>query len=529
MSDLQNSDAGRSVLLDALRSLAGRRLGKRLRRNFFVTMLRNAGFYDSHPSLSALAGEMNAVHDTELYNTVAFASRWGQTRASLTHESYYVDPINGSDVDGNGRDTAPFASLWFLKHLPDRIDHHYRILITENLSVDSIIINSKFGVDGSLSFIGQAAPTVVLAAQGLSAVTARAGAVEFTMPAPTLAAGSLRNSFLRMVTGAHAGATAAIINNTDRAIWTLASFSGTLNPADTFEVINPAITITAKKIVVSNPDPWMIYGNKGSRTAFVNLNIDISATDVTTPIAIHDQGCSLWSFTRILQLSYFNRGSVDISGRLNTEASADTQLLTLSQSNVSNLSQSIAAGGSSAGLIVYCEPPAPGDLAKVLVHDCRSLVALLCRDVIEFEGQNYCEIGASGVALVKSGNTSLFKWAFFADDAHTPVQLIEGMFKSLSLESCTAINALAAPIFAEVWSGYLRLLTIDRVGAAFGAYGIDVRALGQILLENDPSAIAGTTAAIVWHTTAGPATAAFPGTNSTETDALGSFCSRLGA
>lgn len=167
MSNLLNDDEGRSLLTYAQWWLLERRMAR-----FFKTHLVTDVDRWSHGTqefdLGVMLGELNVANDDGLRDLYRLLGYHGGLRESISDLTFTVDSVNGSDITGTGSADRPFASLWFLKFLPKRINHKYRILIVEDLDESSnrIDIKCDFGPNGCLSFVGVGAEEILAGASG---------------------------------------------------------------------------------------------------------------------------------------------------------------------------------------------------------------------------------------------------------------------------------------------------------------------------------------------------------------------------
>jgi hypothetical protein len=338
MSDLLNTATGRAAILTAQRFLLERRLSRHFKRNLVIDY--NQWLSGDDFTLDTLLGDLNKAHDSEILNLYSLLGLVGGLPASVANNTIYVDAVNGSDVTGTGAPAKPYASLWFLDYLPRQINHVYKIILVSSVSIlSNVVLDFNFGTNGSLSFIGVGAPTVVSGPFTVSTTGVIGANVGRFIQATTPIGADPSNNFVMMTSGDDAAKVQAI--HSLAAADTVALIEGALShiaPGDTFNIVRPTVKLTVSGLVCScrNNDSYADNVNDGSRLNFVNLQLEISNSGNTKLQSLFvDNTCAqAMSFVQVIPPDL---GTCVIKSDLNTQNPNDTLIETDSASGVVNI------------------------------------------------------------------------------------------------------------------------------------------------------------------------------------------------
>jgi hypothetical protein len=338
MSDLLNTETGRAAILTAQRFLLQRRMSKYFKRNLVIDY--NQWLSTGEFTLSTLLGSLNKAHDPEILNLFSLLGMTGGLPASVSAQTIYVDPVAGSDTTGAGTAAKPWASLWFLDYLPRKINHSYKILLVSSASIVSdVVLDFEFGPEGSLSFVGVGAPTVV-AGPFTIATTGAIGAnvgrfIQMTGPIGA----DPSNNFVMATSGAESGNVQAI--HSLAAADTLAVLEGALSglgAADTMNIVRPTVKLSVRNLVCScrNGDSYASNINDGARLNFVNLQLEITNSGNTKVQSLLINNTCAQSMT-FVQVIPPDAGTCVIRSDLNTQNPHDSIVESDSGSGVLNI------------------------------------------------------------------------------------------------------------------------------------------------------------------------------------------------
>lgn len=352
MSDLLNTEAGRAAIVTAQRFLLQRRISKYFKRNLVIDY--NQWLSTGQFTLTTLLGQLNKARDPEILNLFNLLGMVGGLPASVSDASIYVDPVNGSDTDGAGTVTKPWASLWFLNTLPRKIDHNYRVLLVSSVStLNDVVLDFDFGPNGSFSFIGVGAPTTV-AGPFTIATTGNIGADAGRFVQATAPIGAdPSNNFLMMTSGVASGKVSGI--HSLLAADTVSMMEGPLAlaaPGDTMNIVRPTVKLTVKDLICScrNDAAYTSIVNDGARINFVNLQLEISnsANNKINSMVIDNTCAQAMSFVQVIPP---DNGNARIKSDLNTQNPTDLLVASLSGSGILNISD-FDADPMPAGMVI---------------------------------------------------------------------------------------------------------------------------------------------------------------------------------
>lgn len=295
MSDLLSTPDGVNAVVVAQRYLLERRLSRFFKRNLVISYndwKSGNGFV-----LETLVGELNSFHDEEVLDLFRLLALVGGTAATMADMEIFVDPTNGSDTTGDGTETLPYQSLWFLPTLPKRIDHEIDILLLGDVSYPNfaeMLVDHDFGAKGVLNFIGVGTPEIVEGPFEVSFVSALAGIPCVTITMTTAPGAAHAGEFLMATSGTDAGQTQAIhsLPSVDTFLCLKGSFPS-LSPGDTMNVVRPSVTLSCRALAVTSRNgSWYSDIVRGeSKISFTNLIIDIANTNDARDSLLIDSTC----------------------------------------------------------------------------------------------------------------------------------------------------------------------------------------------------------------------------------------------
>lgn len=342
MSNLRNSEDGRNACLVAQRHLLQERLSRFFKRNIVIDYDRwSAGTqeFDIGTMLSA-QGELNEEHDAEILELYSLLGTIGGLPETISELDIYVDFATGSDSQGTGSVTRPYATLWFIETLPKRINHHVRIILKSNLTtVYPLHFDFEIGNFGSFSLIGQGMYTLVETGPVVNAATPTAAAAGLTVNTIAVWGSNHECTFLRAWDGAMA-AYASPVHQSDHAanqmVVNRVPLSGLAN-GDNVEFVIPTVELTCPSITFTcrTPQNYDLVNSRGARIGLVNLNINIAQQVNSTyyPVVIDNDGPMLISFARF----YGAIANGLINSEVNTVNHIDQLLETYAASQIFNI------------------------------------------------------------------------------------------------------------------------------------------------------------------------------------------------
>jgi hypothetical protein len=363
VSTLLNDAEGRAAILTAQRYLLQRRLSRFFKRNLVIdySQWSNGGEFD----LRTLLGELNEHWDDEIRDLYRLLGHIGGLSDSVSDDIIYVNSIDGNDVEGTGSADEPYASLWFIRHLPRRIRHQYTILIKGDIDHgDELTICQEFANDGCLSLVGLGEAVDPYAGGLDGTIAAHTAELNTWMFCTTSVNPVVQNmkQFIRMKTGGSQDNAAPICtcDPGGSRLWTrFGPLAGIVN-GDGYSYALPPWTITIKGAditALNGQNATSISSNEAvSRINFVNINIDVNSEAPTRYRSFVTSGAPMgfW-FCRILIPDNSLSSGPDIVFRnwINkfNPSTPTSDLETQSQSDIANLFLS-AGGPSSAGLMV---------------------------------------------------------------------------------------------------------------------------------------------------------------------------------
>jgi hypothetical protein len=340
MTNLLNTANGRLAVIEAQRNLLRDRMSRHWQRSIVIAYeeWRTTG---SPLSLEILTNELNAAHDQEIVNLANLLGVAGGLVATVQDLSYWINPDTGSDITGDGTQTSPYATLWFLDILPGVIRHAVRILITGDGYTSSAISTGRFSFEegGFLSFIGVGAPTVLAGPYTATAAgyTTENGGAKVDVGAAIWAENQWGEKFIRYLTGDLAGTAWPIAaNDLQRIYHTYSNVSPSIG--DTFEIVEPSALLdidSSHGLTINHRQSRFRESGSyvGERVSFSNLRLLIGTAVPPTSKLLSIQSPVVFSFVRIELTST----SVGISSDVNLYYPLDQTIDTLSGAGISNI------------------------------------------------------------------------------------------------------------------------------------------------------------------------------------------------
>lgn len=348
MSNLLNDAEGRNAIREAQLYLLRRALSRFFPRNLVIDYEQwSKGLAEF--DLSTLLGALNESWDDEIRDLYRLLGTIGGLTESIADTEIYVDSVTGNDVTGTGSSSRPYASLWFLPWIPKRINHKYRILIIEDLDHgDKITITNDFGDEGCLSFIGVGAEVEVLS--GLSGTVSNPPTShqnvwhEFT--GSVLPTTATLKTFIQYTSGVDQNH-AVPVNRIDAVngyIWTRYHPSANIVQNDTYRYVVPPVELTVEGLDIDcNGSEYvgLEATYRGARVVFCNLTINLDDGSLTVKRLVTTKGVPVsFGFCQIYtngQADGTERWPISFQNNINEYCPVDTQVETLSQSNVQNI------------------------------------------------------------------------------------------------------------------------------------------------------------------------------------------------
>lgn len=362
MTQLLTDQEGLAAVIESQKWLLRRRMSRHWHRRLKIALDEwvSTGVF----SLQTLADALNDSHDQEIRNCYRILGAIGALPATIDDLSYYIDATAGDDYTGDGSQSNPYQSAWFLDLIPQTIRHAVRILITTDLNID--VINTSrfvFEGDGCLTFLGVSAPEVNTTGHVSTAWQPLYGSgynVSVNPLAPW-AHDSLAGWFVQNTTVASPNYNwvAPILQNFTDSI-SIPTMGQGLNmsilAAETFRVIRPALSIEVTTMVLnhSNPTRWTrnIPGASDrynrTRVTFANLRIDCDQVGTG----------NRWNVTALSDVAFCFctlAGHMYLAGPLNTHNPFDDDFPALTLTNIENLNPAYQSAGDNApaGVFIY--------------------------------------------------------------------------------------------------------------------------------------------------------------------------------
>lgn len=181
MTNLWTTAAGRAATKEAIYQIIRRRISRFFGRKFVVQYEAWVASGKTAFSFLNTLGNLNPYHDTEILNLYELLMTIGELPETVANLDVYVNGATGSDINGLGNSTTPFATVGrALEDLENTvIKHRVRILVanpstpaTYTYTESEWFLNHEISGDGSLAIIGVSVPEVAFATEALTAVSA---------------------------------------------------------------------------------------------------------------------------------------------------------------------------------------------------------------------------------------------------------------------------------------------------------------------------------------------------------------------
>lgn len=346
MTTLLNDTFGRLAVIEAQKHLLQRRISRHWKRSLVIAWneWRTTGV---RFQLETLVNELNDVHDTEIRELAELLGIVGGFTATIQDLSYWIDPVNGDDASGDGSQTNPYKTLWFLDLLPGVIRHAVRIMVLADASglgagIYDPINTSRFVFDGNagfLSFIGVGVPQAIsgpwtAAVSAATGYTDGGGGLKIDVGGAVLVPKDFEHHFVRFLSGGLVGKAFPILTNTDQIIYLPYTWIP-INAGDTFDIIRPTprmySTITLGH---SAPDYEPNGSVTGARVGIFNFMAETGNPLLNSQFGASISSPSVLSFVKLLT----NGTSLLVRNTsLNTTYTPDLQVNTLSNTGLDNV------------------------------------------------------------------------------------------------------------------------------------------------------------------------------------------------
>lgn len=340
MSNLLLTTDGTNAMIVAQQHLLKRRLSRFFKRNLVISYnewLNGNGFL-----LEDLLGQLNADHDTEIVNLYRLLGIVGGLPATIMPMTIYIDQISGSDDTGDGSQTNPYQSLWFLPAMKSmRIDHRVTIcFLTDYTDVGlSIVLNHEFGPNGRFVFSGVGTAQVVESPLTVLAtatdVTGLMREIQFT----GAVSADPTSEFIRQVTGnaSQIGRASAVFHwAAPNTIYVLADAFPLLAGTDTMAVVRPPITLTLLDLTLNgrNDTGFSATSYSEAHYSIINLRLATSHVNDARDQIVIEGNAAMFSF---VQIEAPNNGTwrVGETASLNDQNNSD---VSQAESDVTNIS-----------------------------------------------------------------------------------------------------------------------------------------------------------------------------------------------
>jgi hypothetical protein len=534
MSNLLNDAEGRAAILTAQRFLLQRRLSRFFKRNLVIDydQWSHGGEFD----LGTLLGALNDHWDDEIRDLYRLLGHVGGLADSVADDLIYVNASLGSDIEGTGSAAEPYASLWFLPHLPRRIGHHYSILIKSNIDHDDMLtVCQEFTGDGCLSFVGQGVAVDPYAGGLDGTVSAHTTELNTWMFVTTSVNPVVANmkQFIRMTSGGSQDNAAPICtcDPGGSRLWArFGPLAGIAN-GDGYSYALPPWTIRVEGgsiTALNGQNATRISSNPAvSRVNFVNLNIDVDSEAPTRYRSFVTDGAPMgfW-FCRILcpDNSFSAGPDIVFKNDINkyNPATSTSDLVTESQSDIANIFLS-AGGPASAGLAVVnrsdTDPRHEWDDAVIgLENNAR----VQCVDAM-----GRWEVLKANVELRQCSARSFLcqnTTAWFYNCA--AIAEITGVASYCLYANLSRVNWIeglwgTSDTCGLLQSGFLRFINSGADSGALStlSYGVDLSGISKMYMTNAWQGTAPPAGQdIYWSDQAVPSSVAFPPADTIETD-----------
>jgi len=531
MADLLMTQEGIETLYRIAGFLGHRRMSRNLKRSFYRAYYgwKETGRFNIEDFLN----DLNPETQNELRDINQLMKELGCVSQYWIEKSIYVDGINGNDVTGNGSEEYPYRSFAFLERFPKAVDKRLRIMIVNDMDAAQLSFENVIGEYGCISIMGVGEPNVVTTSAGagpftLTGVTAHGTAkqaYDFTV-ANNFGVDELYGKWIRFETGDCAGEVLPVHQNSVNDLWTRAGWSTTPSIGDTFVIVTPAVTLKTQVLNIGCSGPKNIPDNhgEGARFNLWNLNIDIrGAYSQENQFVLSSEVETQISFcTLITDNTDFDFAKIE--SNLNWHRSWDLYATPYSNCTIDNLDLGVEGDQTNCGLLFYCTTmPNPSYTEMKIQNRARKVAAV--------DGRGLCNVSTLMSSLSRCAIGTLI-----ADEGAScefALNLISGngAFPSINLKNTGPWTVTACHFFEGSNMFSLRLAKLRVVvgsitkGTLTGYGFLFDKGNAQVVVNDDPAALAGTTGSI-WFPGAVGATA-FPAADAAATDSLGNIFARI--
>lgn len=541
MADLLATQAGMETLGRIACFLARKFASRNMERAFWIAFeaWQDTGYFDK----SVMLHELNPLVQDDIESLDAFLASLGCLDTVESNTTIYVDPVNGSDLTGDGSADHPYASLDFLKCYTKKINANFRVLLVNDLDMGIEPLNLDFHIcaQGCFSIGGVGAPTVV---------TTSAGAGPFTVTGVTpwgappldfgydIQAGATWTSYelvgkwIRWETGSNAGEVYPINVNSGTHVTIRGGLEAAPVNGDTFSIIEPSITLTCQTVNIecSGPDNVLNADASSSRFNMFNMILDLTgsmpAYNSTRNFVLNSALESQISFVTVSSES--KTEPIFIESNLNRYRACDADIDLYIHSSIDNMNGPVLQG-SQCGVIFY--NPDPGSIYTynfAVIKGAEFVRCIECYGIVEVR-KAHLDLQLCGIGQVRGdvgASCQLYRCALSAGGSDTIKLLYCGAW---TIQRVLMSDPVGAQNFLWIIVGVVHLFpdTIDYV-SGFGYTGYTVyhnRGNAQIFCNTDPSLIVGGAGAI-WYS-GGVGATAFPVADAMASDALGNTFSYI--
>lgn len=281
MSNLLGDPEGQATVDVIEDFLIRRRIARFLKRNFVVAFQDycDTGTFKQE----ILLGELNEAHDPELRKLFQLLEESGGSTEVISTAplNLWVDSGAGDDDTGDGTQAKPYKTLFFLKSLPRRIAHPYKImLIGDVVYNDHLTLDFTFSDLGSLSFIGVGFPAQVLAPQAIQTTAVLVGfdsARFIRVPLVPWSNNQWQDDWIQIMDGTDAGKAVSVHTNGPNTCYFRGRVLPGMSNGDSFRMVRPVNKLSVKSLTsVCNGPSALTADKRGSgRIGFYNLIIEL--------------------------------------------------------------------------------------------------------------------------------------------------------------------------------------------------------------------------------------------------------------
>jgi len=541
MANLLATQAGIDTLNRIACFLGRRRMSRNLKRSFYIAFdaWKTSGYFDK----SVLLNQLNELTQDELVDLNTLLGELGCLEATLSAMTIYVDPVNGSDVSGDGSSSHPYASLYFIGNLPRTINHNVRVMLLNDLDMgtDALNLNFTIGPNGCFSLIGRSAPTPVTTSAGPGPFTVT-GATSYGTAsisdyghvltfADTWGVDELYGKWIKYESGSNQGQAYQIHKNNANDIYIRGGCFA--NPAigNTVSIIEPAITLSCQRINLECTGPENDYavisasqGLDSSRLNLMNLKIDLRGTYTEySHFVLKSSVKTQVSFVDLITNNLMENAIV-LKSNVNQYPSSDIDISIYTLSSISNI-DCLATAASACGILLYNVDFLPPDftLNSLVIDGADTVRCIDTRGLVRIIGNvQDCLMNAFGLVVGYNSPVCYF---------HR--NMVDGAAAAHSIHLINCGDWQCASLFftspgLDVF--FLQQVNLHVVSnsinfdplALFTGFAFNYSFLGSstVVINHAPTTLSGATANDIWFP-GGVGGVAFPGADAQQTNALG--------